>query len=80
MKQPYILIFLSVDESERKCGLGTELQIIREDIGRYLGATTSCLFVTKNTWMHEWYNRRGYKNWKNYKGDKTTIWLRKTLK
>ena len=51
---------LNVSEEYRRQGLGTKLQEIREDIGRSVEAKKSMLFVDKNSWMHEWYKRRGY--------------------
>ena len=69
---------LSVDDNERKSGIGTELQAIREKIGIYLGATESYLFVVKNTWMHEWYKRRGYKDFKAHE-DENMVWMMKNL-
>ena len=70
---------LSVNKEERKMGIGTELQNIREEIGRKMGATISCLWVQKNTWMHEWYKRRGYKDWGKNEHEKNTIWMEKSL-
>lgn len=73
------LDWLSVDESVRKQGIGRELQEIREEIGRILNAKTSCLWVKKDTWMHEWYQRRGYVDWKNYDNEENAIWMQKSL-
>jgi ribosomal protein S18 acetylase RimI-like enzyme len=71
---------LSVDENIRQQGIGTNLQKIREDIGIILGADTSCLFVKKDTWMHQWYKRRGYIDFKPYDDDDTYLWMKKILK
>jgi GNAT superfamily N-acetyltransferase len=70
---------LSVSDIARKHGIATKLQEIREEIGRELGATTSCLWVDKDSWMHDWYQRRGYKDWKLYKNEKNAIWMIKQL-
>lgn len=71
------LDMLSVDVCARRNRIGTKLQEIREQIGRELGATKSCLFVEKNSWMHDWYKRRGYVYYA--KKDRTTIWMEKSL-
>jgi GNAT superfamily N-acetyltransferase len=73
------LDWLTVSEDERKKGLGTHLQQIRENIGRRTGATTSCLWVEKNTWMHEWYKRRGYVDWKDNDNHENAVWMKKSL-
>lgn len=74
------LDWLSVEESARRQGIGTELQEIREKIGIFLGAKESWLWVVKDTWMHDWYRRRGYKDKKKYDGEENAIWMKKVLK
>lgn len=71
---------LSVNESIRRKGIGKLLQEIREDIGRIIGANTAYLWVKKDSWMHEWYIRRGYVDYKNYIDDSDSIWMKKLLK
>lgn len=71
---------LSVNLKSRKRGIGTELQKLRENIGVILGAKYSYLWVKKDSWMFEWYKRRGYKEWSVYKGEKKCVWMRKKLK
>lgn len=71
------LDWLSVDDEVRNRGIGTELQKIREEIGIKLGAIYSRLLVEKNKWMHEWYKRRGYVDYKDY--DKDWVWMQKSL-
>lgn len=73
------LDMLSVDIERRKQGIGTELQQLREEIGRNLGATSCYLWVQKNTWMHNWYKRRGYEDWQVYVQEENSIWMRKLL-
>lgn len=59
--QDYVYLdTLSVNERIRKQSIGTKLQEIREDIGRKIGAKYAMLFVKKETWMYDWYKRRGY--------------------
>lgn len=73
------LDWLSVDEDSRNQGIGTELQEVREKIGVGLGATTSCLWVRKDTWMHDWYKRRGYIDFQNHSDEENAIWMKKPL-
>ena len=70
---------LSVEMSSRKQGIGTELQELRESMAMGSGATITCLWVEKGTWMHEWYKRRGYKDCEDYEGLENHIWMRKDL-
>jgi len=72
------LDFLSVDDHARKNGFGTKMQEIREDIGRILGANTSCLYVVADSWMYNWYKRRGYVDCTEH-GDDNLIWMEKPL-
>lgn len=69
---------LNVYPAHTKKGFGKELQTLREDIGRNLQAKHSCLWVQKNTWMHEWYKRRGYSDLKDH-STKGYIWMIKQL-
>jgi len=81
-KETICLDSLSVNEDHRKQGIGRELQEIRENIGIAMGAKKSFLWVIKNTWMREWYNRRGYVDSVPYKYDrsiKNAIWMAKDL-
>jgi|GEM_PF-1111550 len=73
------LDWLSVDPKFREQGIGKDLQLIREGMGVCLGAKTSCLWVNKDTWMHEWYKRRGYEDWFDRKEQENTIWMRKVI-
>lgn len=70
---------LSVDINSRRQGLGTELQIIRENLGIKMGAELACLFVQKNTWMYDWYKRRGYEYYIDYENENNTVWMKKIL-
>ena len=77
-KTSAILCWLSVNEDERKKGLGTKLQEIREDIAKIIGATTTFLWVEKGSWMYEWYKRRGYEDYKDHE-EEDCIWMKKQL-
>lgn len=54
------LDMLSVSPEYRRQGIGTKLQELREQLGRDYGAEFSKLFVNKDSWLCEWYKRRGY--------------------
>ena len=51
---------LYVQDDFRNKGEGKYLQEVRENIGISLGCDTALLSVKKNSWMFEWYERRGY--------------------
>lgn len=69
---------LSVDISARKQGIGTELQQLRERMGLLMGASKACLWVKRNTWMHAWYERRGYE-YLNEHEEENAIWMQKLI-
>lgn len=74
---------LSVSENMRKKGIGKRLQEMRESLGRDIGAKHSFLFVLKDSWMHQWYKRRGYEDSEDlrdiYGISTDDIWMRKIL-
>lgn len=69
---------LSVACRERKRGFGTKLLEILEKKAICLGATTSCLWVRKNTWIQEWYKRKGYVDFQDCE-DVNFVWMKKAL-
>ena len=69
---------LLVNPNYRNKGIGKKLQEIREQIGKDLNAKTSCLWVKKESWMFEWYQRRGYSELKTH-AQKGFIWMTKPL-
>lgn len=73
------LDMLSVIPEKRKMGLGKQLQVMREDIARLMGAHTVQLWVKKDTWMHEWYLRRGYMDMCDHEDEPDAIWMSKDL-
>lgn len=75
----FYLDWLNVDENRRQQGLGTSLQEVREELAKKLGGKTTFLWVHKNTWMHEWYKRRGYVDYQDYSEEGDAIWMVKTL-
>jgi hypothetical protein len=73
-----ILCNLNVNNKSRRNGLGREIQEIREEIGCKLGFSRYLLWVRNNSWMYDWYIRRGYKYYQK-KGSYTT-WMIKNIK
>ena len=69
---------LLINPNYRNKGIGKQLQEIREQIGKYLNANTSCLWVKKESWMFEWYQRRGYSELKTH-ARKGFVWMTKPL-
>lgn len=78
-KKAFGLKGLSVSPEHRKKGYGLALQEMREELGNKLGCEYCALWVKKNTWMHDWYKRRGYVDGSDYPGDKNAIWMTKKL-
>ena len=72
------LEWLGVSDNSRNKKIGTTLQIIRENIGRELGCLQSYLWVVKDTWMKDWYERRGYSYYSEYEKE-NAIWMIKSL-
>ena len=70
---------LVVSDNFRKLGLGRTLQELREGIGVCRLAKYSYLWVEKDSWMEEWYKRRGYSYYKDYEQLNNCIWMRKKL-
>ena len=73
------LDMLSVSPEYRRQGIGTKLQELREQIGREYGAEFSKLFVNKDSWLCEWYKRRGYdfNGFRHHRPDH--VWMIKNL-
>ena len=77
------LDMLDVDVKYRRQGLGTKLQKMREEIAINLKCKNTCLWVESETWMIDWYKRRGYSYYSDYKDDsgyiKNAVWMKKEL-
>lgn len=73
------LNWLSVSPESRKKGIATELQVIREEIGRKLGYKYTYLQAEDSSWMHEWYKRRGYEDYDSLNKEENLIWMSKLL-
>lgn len=78
---------LNVDCFIRKQGIGNKLLELCENIGKHFGAINSFLLVDSEQWMHEWYERHGYKDYMDFvgddmfdTGDDIQFWMKKSLK
>jgi GNAT superfamily N-acetyltransferase len=69
---------LSVDESHRNLGIGTQLQVLREEKARELGAQKIKLWVKIDSWQQRWYERRGYYYVGLYQ-EEGFVWMEKNL-
>ena len=67
--------WLSVDEIERGNGIATELLNAHIEVAKHFEIETM-LWVKKDTWMHERYNRKGYQDYKDYEKESNAIWMR----
>jgi len=65
--------WLSVDECERGNGIAIELLNTHIQVAKEFKAETM-LWVKKGTWMQEWYKRKGYNDYKDYKTESNAIW------
>jgi len=75
---PLSFYIASLYVTDTKKGLGNNLLDLCEDLGRELSKKDSYLWVEKNSWMHEWYLRRGYTDYKDHEKE-NYIWMRKLL-
>lgn len=73
------LDWLSVSCESRNKGIATKLQVVREKIGKIIGAKYCRLLVEKNKWMHGWYQRRGYTDYQVHDDEDEWVWMEKSL-
>lgn len=66
--------WLSVDENERKNGIATELLNAHIEVAKKF-KVESFLNVQKDSWMHEWYKRKGYEDYKDNEKDSKIIFV-----
>ena len=67
--------WLSVDKSERGNGIATELLNAHIEVAKQFEVETM-LWVEKGTWMHEWYSRKGYQDYKEHENESNAVWMR----
>ena len=74
-----ILTHLLVDEDHRQRGYGTKALEQAEIIAKDLGCDVVQLMVETDSWMHDWYLRRGYEFLEFDEDDAVCTWLCKKL-
>ena len=74
-----IMDMLGVNEEYRKNGLGTTLQIIRENYALEKGFIKMTLYTDPGSWMYEWYKRRGYVYTEDKNDEDGNVWMEKQL-
>lgn len=73
------LDYLSVNIKNRKNTIGTRLQKLQERIAKEIGFLCAILLVEKETWMHDWYTRRGYRDSVSHDTRNEYVWMTKKL-
>ena len=69
---------LSVDIRVRGKGLGAKVLELQEQIGRVLGVQYLCMCVRKESWMYNWYKKKGYVDY--HEDDEVAyMWVRKEI-
>lgn len=74
------LDMLSVDNSHRNMGLGQALLDDAEQIAYNYNVSEIRLFVKKDSWMHDWYERNGYVDNHLHDYEPDCIWMYKKIK
>lgn len=71
--------WLNVKKENRMNGIGIYLLNLHLETAIKHGAINSCLWVKKSTWVHDWYERMGYIDYKDHKNEENAIWMKKHL-
>lgn len=61
---------------DRKQGIGNKILLMAETETRKHNADTICLKVLKSSWMHDWYKRHGYSDFREDEEDNEYIWMK----
>lgn len=75
-------IYLSnvfVGKEHRKNGLGNIILNATDKVAKKLKATTICLKVKQDSFVHEWYGRHGYTDLSIDEEDPQFIWMTKNI-
>lgn len=73
--QDYICFdWLVVNESDRKKGIGTRLLKAHIELAKSLNIE-SYLWVKTGSWMHDWYRRNGYVDYKDHETEENSMWM-----
>lgn len=70
---------ISVESKYRKQGLGNRMLKLLENELKNSGVCFVHLLVENDSWMHDWYKRYGYVDFKEHEKEKTYHWMRKVL-
>lgn len=68
-----------VDEKMRGNGIGNTILDKADEMARKIGAETLCLKVKRDSFVHQWYRRKGYVDFQPDNDDKDHIWMKKKL-
>ena len=70
---------LSVDKDMRQRGIARHILTMLETVGCLLGAKQCRLSVIVNSWIYDWYKRRGYVDYSDH-DDNRFIWMQKEIR
>lgn len=79
-KEVATLDMLAVEKDHRRKGLGTIIQIERENYALENGFKRVCLWCDPRSWMKKWYEKRGYVYISDKDDEDGNIWMEKELK
>ena len=68
-----------VEPKARKHGLGNAILVTIENESKKYGADNIALKVLKSSWVHDWYERKGYVDFADDKEDNSFIWMKKRI-
>jgi len=68
-----------VDEKYRRTGLGNIILEMATDIAKKMEFKTIILKVLKTSFVHEWYERHGYRDFVADSEDISYVWMKKEL-
>lgn len=77
MKTMY-LSSVRVNPTARKRGIGNDILVTAENEAKKYGADNILLVVSKSSWVHDWYKRHGFVDFKIDKY-KDYIWMQKQI-
>lgn len=70
---------LSVNKDMRQRGIARHILTMLETVGCRLGAKQCRLSVIVNSWIYDWYKRRGYIDYSDH-DDSHFIWMQKEIR
>ena len=71
---------LSVSNKFRKKGIGDFALSFAVDLANSMNCDFIYLWVDKDSWMFDWYKRRGFVEIEEFKDIPNNVWMRKHLK